>query len=409
MIYLDHSATTPVSSKVLKAMEPYFSDIFGNPSSIHSAGQKAVAGVDAARSQAARFLNCHDDEVVFTSGATESNNLALRGTVRAALKGGVKKPHVIVSAVEHDAVLEPAAALKEEGVEVTILSVDKTGRVDVEEVAKAIKDNTVLVSIMYVNSEVGIAQPIREIGKAIKKVNDGRMSAWQKEGAAKKIPKPRPVLFHTDAVQAANYFDCDVTKLHVDLLSLTGHKIYGPKGVGLLYIKSGSAISPIVLGGHHERNYRSGTLNVPGIVGLGKSLSLITPESREKDNKKIAALRDMLVDGLVKKIPDVILNTDRDNSSPSHAHFTIVGAEGESMLISLDFEGIAVSTGSACASKSLKGSHVLEAMGIEEEYSNYALRFTLGKDNTKEDIKKVLAVLPPIVEKLRKMNPVYKK
>jgi cysteine desulfurase len=409
MIYLDHSATTPVDPKVLKAMEPYFSDIFGNPSSIHSAGQKAVAGVDAARSQAARFLNCHDDEVVFTSGATESNNLALRGAVKAARKAGVAKPHIIVSSVEHDAVLEPAADLKEDGVEVTIVPVDKVGRVDVEEVRKAIKENTVLISIMYVNSEVGIIQPIREIGKAVKKFNEGRMNSWQREGSAKKLPKPRAVLFHTDAVQAANFLDCDVSKLHIDLLSLSGHKVYGPKGVGLLYVKKGSAISPIVMGGHHERNYRSGTLNVPGIVGLGKALSLITPEAREKNNKKIAALRDALVEGLMKRVEGIVLNTERANATPSHAHFSMIGAEGESILISLDFEGIAVSTGSACASNSLKGSHVLEAMGIEEEYSNYALRFTLGRGNTKEDVKKVLEVLPPIVEKLRKMNPVYKK
>ena len=409
MAYFDHSATTPVDKKVMKAMEPYFSDIFGNPSSIHSAGQKAAAGVDAARSLAARFLNCHDDEVVFTSGATESNNLALRGAVKAARKAGLAKPHIIVSAVEHDAVLEPAADLKEDGVEVTVVGVDKTGRVAVESVVAAIKENTVLVSIMYVNSEVGIVQPIREIGKAIKKVNEGRMNAWQREGSAKKMPKPRAVLFHTDAVQAANYFDCDAAKLHVDMLSLSGHKVYGPKGVGLLYIKKGSAVSPIVMGGHHERNYRSGTLNVAGIVGLGAALSLITPESRERNNKKVAALRDSLVKGLVDRIPNIVLNTDRANSTPSHAHFSMIGAEGESILISLDFEGIAVSTGSACASNSLKGSHVLEAMGIEEEYSNYALRFTLGKNNTKEDVKKVLAVLPPIVEKLRKMNPVYGK
>jgi cysteine desulfurase len=408
MTYLDHSATTPVDSKVLKAMEPYFSDIFGNPSSIHSAGQKAAAGVDAARSLAARFLNCHDDEVVFTSGATESNNLALRGAVKAALKAGVSKPHLIISAVEHDAILEPAADLKEEGVEVTIVPVDKTGRVDVESIKGAIKENTVLVSIMYVNSEVGIVQPIREIGKMIKKINEARMNSWQREGSAKKLPKPRTVLFHSDAVQAANYFDCDVSRLYVDLLSLSGHKVYGPKGTGLLYIKKGSAVSPIVMGGHHERNYRSGTLNVAGIVGLGAALSLITPEAREKNNKKIAALRDLLVEGLIKKIPNIVLNTNRDNATSSHAHFSMVGAEGESILISLDFEGIAVSTGSACASNSLKGSHVLEAMGIEEEYSNYALRFTLGKNNSKEDIKKVLNVLPPIIAKLRKMNPVYK-
>lgn len=409
MIYFDHSATTPVDKKVFKAMEPYFIDDFGNPSSIHSYGQKAVAGVDKARSQAAEFLNCEDEEIVFTSGATESNNLALRGVVKAAKKAGLSNPHIITSAVEHDAVLEPCADLKAEGAEITILPVDKSGKVDPVEVEKAIKENTVLVSIMYVNSEVGIIQPIREIGKVIKKINEGRLSSWQKEGAAKKLPKPRTVLFHTDAVQAANFLDCDVKKIFVDLLSLSSHKVYGPKGAGLLFIKKGTAISPIVLGGHHERNYRSGTLNVPGIVGLGQALSLITPEAREKNNKKIGALRDLLIEGVLKNIPDVVLNTSLFSSTPSHAHFTFTGAEGESILISLDFEGIAVSTGSACASNSLKGSHVLAAMGVCEESSNYAVRFTLGKNNTKEEIKKLLQILPPIIEKLRKMNPVYGK
>lgn len=409
MIYLDHSATTPVDKKVLKAMEPYFSDVFGNPSSLHAYGQKAVAGVDRSRQQCADFLNCEDEEIIFTSGATESNNLALRGVVKAAKKSGLSNPHIITSAVEHDAILEPCADLKEEGVQITILPVDKTGKVDPAAVAAAIKEETVLVSVMSVNSEVGVIQPIREIGKAIKKINEGRLNSWQKEGSAKKLPKPRTVYFHTDAVQAANFLDCDVKKLFVDLLSISAHKVYGPKGVGLLFIKKGTAIKPVVMGGHQERNFRSGTLNVSGIVGLGEALSLITSETREKNNKKIAALRDALVGGLMKMIDGLVLNTDRANATPSHAHFSMVGAEGESILISLDFEGIAVSTGSACASNSLKGSHVLAAMGIEEEYSNYALRFTLGKDNTKDDIKKVLAVLPPIVEKLRKMNPVYKK
>ena len=408
MIYFDHSATTPADKKVIKAMAPYWRKIFGNPSSIHAYGQEAVLGVDRARSAAAKFLGCGSEEIIFTSGATEANNLALRGIIKA-IKSEVAKPHIITSRIEHDAVLEPCRDLEKEGAEVTYLPVDEKGMVDPEEVKKAIKENTVLVSIMYVNSELGAQEPIREIGKIIDKINEGRLSEWQKIGAAKKLPQPRPIYFHTDATQAVNFFDGNVDRLHVDLLSLSGHKIYGPKGIGLLFIRKGVKIAPIQLGGHHERNLRSGTLNVTGIVGLGQALSLITPAEREKNNKKIAVLRDRLVEGVMKSIPDVILNTARENSTPAHAHFTFRGAEGESILISLDFEGIAVSTGSACASNSLKHSYVLEAIGISEEDANYSIRFTLGKDNTKEEIDRVIKVLPPIVEKLRKMNPIYGK
>jgi cysteine desulfurase len=408
MIYLDHSATTPVDKKVLKAMEPYWRSHYGNPSSIHTFGQEAVFGVDRARTQAAEFFSCESEEIVFTSGATEANNLALRGIVKA-LKKEVPHPHIITSKIEHDAIIEPCRDLEDEGVEVTYLPVDKKGLVNLSDVQNAIKENTVLVSVMYVNSEVGIREPIREIGKLIEKINESKMNEWQRVGAAQKLPKPRPIYFHTDATQAVNFFDCHVKKLHIDLLSMSAHKIYGPKGVGLLYIKKGTGIAPIQLGGHHERNIRSGTLNVTGIVGLGEALSIITETEREKNNKKVATLRDRLVDGLKKNIPDIVLNTDRENSTPAHAHFTFRGAEGESILISLDFAGIAVSTGSACASNSLKSSEVLEAMGVCEEDSNYSIRFTLGKDNTREEIDKVIKVLPPIVENLRKMNPVYKK
>jgi cysteine desulfurase len=408
MIYFDHSATTPADKKVLKAMKPYWRENFGNPSSIHTFGQRAIFGVDRARTQAAEFLDRGSEEIVFTSGATEANNLALRGVIKAA-KNEVPHPHIITSQIEHDAILEPCRDLENEGVEVTYLPVDKRGLVDPEEVKKAIKDNTVLVSIMYVNSEIGVCEPIREIGKVIDKINDQRLSEWQNIGAAKKLPKPRTVYFHTDATQAVNFFDCNINRLHVDLLSLSGHKIYGPKGVGLLFVRKGVPIAPIQLGGHHERNIRSGTLNVTGIVGLGEALAQITESERLKNNKKIAALRDRLVEGVMKNIPDAILNTDRENSTPAHAHFSFLGAEGESTLISLDFEGIAVSTGSACASNSLKHSYVLEAIGISEENTNYSIRFTLGKDNTREEVDKLIKVLPPIIEKLRKMNPVYRK
>jgi len=424
-IYFDHSATTPVDKKVLKEMMPYFGEKFGNPSSLHGFGQEAMAGVDKAREQVAKFLNCEPGEVVFTSGATESDNLALFGLVKALKNQGVKNPHVITTLIEHDAVLTPCLEMEKNGVEITFLPVKSNGVVDLEKFKKAIKDNTVLVSIMYVNSEVGSIQPIREIGKIIEKINEKKLNSWKNARTKDRGEKPRPIYFHTDATQALNFLNCDTKYLHVDLLSLSGHKIYGPKGVGALFIKKDVPIRAIQLGGHHEKNLRSGTLNVPGIVGLGEAVSLLNTKTRkhentetqkhknmkiwEETNRKIARLRDMLVDGIKKNIPDVILNTDRENATPAHAHFSFLGVEGESILIALDLEGIAVSTGSACASGSLKPSHVLTAMGIKKEVAHNSIRFSLGKDNTEAEIKRVIKILPPIVKKLRGMNPDYAK
>lgn len=408
-IYLDHSATTPIDQRVLEKMKPYFGEIFGNASSIHSFGQEALAGVDEARNQVARFLNCDISEVVFTSGATESDNLAIKGVIKALKEKGVKNPHVVTSVVEHDAVLEPCMELEKEGVEVTYLPVKSNGVVDVDVLKESIKENTVLVSVMFVNSEVGAVQPIREIGKTIKKINEKRLNDWKKMRTSQRGEKPQPIYFHTDATQAANFYSLDVKWNYIDLLSMSGHKIYGPKGMGVLYKNTKVPLVSLQRGGHHENNLRSGTLNVPGIVGFGKAVSILDEATQKKNNKKIADLRDMLVDGIKNKIPDVILNTDRKNSSPSHAHFTFLGVEGESALISLDLEGIAVSTGSACASGSLKASHVLIAMGIKKEIAHNSIRFTLGKNNTKEEIGKVIKVLPSIIERLRKINPLYKK
>lgn len=410
-IYLDHSATTPMDKKVLAAMLPYFKNKFGNPSSIHSFGQEALAGVDKARERLAEFLNCGPDEIIFTSGATESDNLAIRGVIKALRAQGVKNPHIITSLVEHDAVLEPCLELEKEGIEVTFLPVKPNGAVDIEKFKKAVKDNTVLVSVMYVNSEAGSIQPIKEIGKIIKKINESNLKEWGKKETslrdrpADRAGKPRPIYFHTDAVQAVNFLNCDTKHLHVDLLSLSGHKIYGPKGVGALYVKSGTPIKATQLGGHHERNLRSGTLNAPGIVGLGEAIKQLDKKTVEKNNIKIAGLRNMLVDGIIKNVPKVILNTDRENATPAHAHFSFLGAEGESILISLDLAGIAVSTGSACASGSLKASHVLLAMGIPKEIAHNSIRFTLGKHTTEAEIKKAIKILPPIVERLRRMSP----
>ena len=445
-IYFDHSATTPVDKRVLEEMMPYFREKYGNPSSIHSFGQEALSGVDKARSRLAEFLNSKTEEIVFTSGATESNNLVLKGVIKtltpepekkvgsgecmditredvkkAKEKGGSWKDwfkkeeaekakfHIITTSIEHKSVLEPCAELEKQGVEVTYLPVDKEGFVSAEDLEKAIQPNTVLVSTMYVNSEIGSIQPVREIGKVIKKVNENKYKDWQKQGARRKEPKPQPVYFHIDATQAVNFLNCDVDYLHVDFLSLSGHKIYGPKGVGALYVRKGSRIKGVQVGGGQEGKIRSGTLNTPGIVGLGKAISLISKEKQEANNKRIAALRDKLVKGVKEKIKDVVLTTNRDKSTPSHAHFLFKGVEGEALLMSLDLEGIAISTGSACASKDLHSSHVLKAMGVSAEDSNNAARFTLGKHTTEEDIDKVLEKLPPIIERIRKMNPIYNK
>ena len=405
--YFDHSATTPMDKKVLSAITPYFIEKFGNPSSIHSFGQTAMAGVDKAREQVAEFLNCEPGEIIFTSGATESDNLALRGVIGALKRQGVKKPHIITSLIEHDAVLQPCLEMEKEGVEITFLPVKSNGVVDLEKFKKAIKDNTVLVSVMYVNSEVGSVQPIREIGKIIEKINKNKLNEWKKGRTKDRGEKPRPIYFHTDATQALNFLPCNTKYLHVDLLSLSGHKIYGPKGVGALFVKNGTPIKAIQLGGHHEKNLRSGTLNVPGIVGLGAAISLLGEKTVKNNNAKIAKLRDMLVNGIKKNIPDVILNTDRENSTPAHAHFSFLSVEGESILIALDLEGMAVSTGSACASGSLKASHVLLAMGIKKEIAHNSIRFSLGKNNTEAEIKRVIKILPPIIKKLRGMNPDY--
>ncbi|MEK7557646.1 MAG: cysteine desulfurase family protein [Patescibacteria group bacterium] len=405
-IYLDHSATTPVDKGVLKAMLPYFSDSFGNPSSVHSFGQEAIMGVDIAREKVAEFLDCLVSEIVFTSGATEADNLAIFGVIKALKrKNSNDKFHIITSSIEHSAVLELFKVLQGQGIEVTFLPVKSNGIIDIEDFKQAIKDNTIFVSIMYVNSEVGSIQPIHEVGKWIQKINKLKLKKWQEADPKTRGDKPLVIYFHTDATQAVNFLNCSTKHLHVDLLSLSSHKIYGPKGVGALFVKTGTPIDAIQLGGHHENNRRSGTLNVSGIVGMGEAIKLLDKKTIEKNNKKIAKLRQSLIAGIIKNIPDVILNTDLNQSVPSHAHFSFLGAEGEAILISLDLAGIAVSTGSACASNSLQASSVLLAMGINEEVAHSSIRFTLGKNTTLIEIKKVIEILPKIIKRLRQMAP----
>ncbi|HPD07728.1 cysteine desulfurase [Patescibacteria group bacterium] len=402
-VYLDYSATTPVDPQVYKAMRPYFSQIFGNPASLHSYGQAARVAVDQARQKVADFLGAQPQEIIFTSGATESDNLAIMGVIAGFKANNPQlKPHIIISSIEHDAVRQPGRQLEQLGVEVSWLPVNSQGIVEVNSLEKLIKPNTILVSVIYVNSETGARQPLREIGSLLEKINKTREAPGQQAGAhsTKRLPH---IYFHTDATQAINYFNCQVDYLHCDLLSFSGHKIYGPKGIGVLYVRSRTPLQPIQLGGHQENNRRSGTLNVPGIVGLAKALELVAKQ-QEEEVRRIGDLRQHLVDGIMRNIPDVVLNTELSQASPSHAHISIMRAEGESVLLALDLAGIAVSTGSACASSSLEASSTLLAMGISPEVSHYSLRFTLGRWTTLAEIDYVLEQLPPIVERLRHLS-----
>lgn len=387
-IYLDHAATTPTHPEVLAEMRPYFSERFGNPSSIHSFGQEARAAVEKAREQVAGLIGGSVQEIVFTSGGTESDNFALHGALIANMSKG---DHIITSAIEHHAVLETCKFLEKHGAQVTYLPVDKYGLVDPQDVGKAITDKTILVSVMHANNEIGTIEPIEEISKIL---NDRR--GTKDEG--------RKIYFHTDAVQTVGGIPVDVNKLGVDLLSISSHKLYGPKGVGALYIKKGTRIAPFLRGGGQERNRRATTENVPGIVGFGKACELARLELDARI-KHLLPLRDKLLKGIMARIPDVLLNGHPDKRLPKNVDVTVKYVEGESMLLNLDMAGIAVSTGSACSSGSLEPSHVLIATGISPELAHGSVRFTLGRSTTEADIDYVLEVFPKIVEKLRKMSP----
>ncbi|MFC1598780.1 cysteine desulfurase family protein [Patescibacteria group bacterium] len=401
-IYLDHSATTPLDPKVREKIHPYMVEFFGNASSNHSFGQEAMKAVDWAREELSKLFGCKFKEVIFTSGATEANNIVIQGIVKAFKENQDKKYHIITSKIEHPAILEPCQELAKQGlIDVTYIGVDKNGLVSVEEIKKAIKENTILVSVMYVNNEIGTIQPIREIGKMIEKVNKQRTKDKDKPNAFDKI------YFHTDAVQAANYCKMNAPYLHTDLITISGHKIYGPKGVGALYVREKTPLKSINWGGHQEYNMRPGTYNVAGIVGLGAAVELITDyDENDKINQQIKKLRDKLIKGLEDKISDIQVNGDMTNRVPANANISFKNAEGESMLLMLDLEGIAISTGSACASGSLEPSHVLRSMGIPAETCHAAIRFTLGKGTTAKEIDHVIKVLPAIVERLRKMSPI---
>ncbi|MEN9558373.1 MAG: hypothetical protein RL141_742 [Candidatus Parcubacteria bacterium] len=387
-IYLDHAAATPLDPRVLSVMQPYFTEMAGNPGSFHTPGLRAKEAVTAARQTIAGILNVREDEIIFTSGGTESDNLALTGTVRAHAKAG---KHVITSSVEHPAVLEVLQFLAKRGeVDLTIVPVDEYGTVNPSDVAKALRADTVLVSIMYANNEIGTIQPIADIGRAILK--------WRKEQSSV-YP-----YFHTDACQATGVLDLDVEKLHVDLLTLNASKIYGPKGIGALYVRRALKIEALIRGGGQEKNLRSGTENVPGIVGLAEALRLVQLE-KEVENARLTRLRDRLAEGLLT-IPKTRLNGHPTDRLPNSVNVSFLDIEGEAAVLYLDAEGIYVSTGSACASLSLDPSHVILATGLSYEGAHGSMRFTLGHSTTMEDVERVISVMPGIVEKLRVMSPV---
>ncbi len=382
-IYLDYAATTPTHPEVVKAMLPYFTEVFGNPSSIHSCGQEARRAIEAARAKIAGLIGARDEEIVFTSGGTEDNNLALKGVAWANEKKG---NHIITSSVEHHAVIETCKFLEKRGFRVTYLPVDKYGLVNPDDVREAINDKTVLISVMHANNEVGTIEPIAEIGK---------------------IAKEAGVYFHTDAVQTVGHIPVNVNELGVDLLSMSAHKLYGPKGVGALYVRKGTRLLPLMHGGGQERGQRSSTENIPGIVGLGRAIELAQQEMNE-EAERLTHLRGQLIQGLLGKIENTYLNGHPKTRLPNNVNVSVGYVEGESMVLNLDLEGICVSTGSACSSSSLEPSHVLLAMGLSHEQAHGSLRLSLGKWTTDEHVYRVLEVLPRVVTKLRAMSPLYK-
>ncbi len=385
-IYLDNSATTRVADEVVQAMLPYFTAAFGNASSTHRWGQQAKQAVETARQQVAQLINAQPSEITFLSGGTEADNLAIKGSAAAHAAAG---KHIITSQIEHPAVLASCAELETQGWSVTRLPVYREGIVRLSDVKAALRDDTVLVTLMHSNNEIGTLQPIADIATLVK----ARRAAGQ-----------RHLYLHTDAVQSIGKTPVDVQALGVDLLALTAHKFHGPKGIGVLYVRKGVRLTAQMHGGHHERDRRAGTESVPLIVGLGQAAELARLHLAER-MEQLRGLRDYLEAGLLEKIPDIVRNGDAERRLPHIANFNFDFVEGEGLQISLDLKGIAVSTGSACASGSVEPSHVLVALGLNQDNGRGALRFSLGKDNTKEEVDYVLETLPPLVEKLRKLSP----
>jgi cysteine desulfurase len=380
MIYLDYNATAPCDPQVIEAMLPFFHEKFGNPSSLHSLGQEAKKAIEESRKEIAQLLGAHEDEIFFVSGGTEANNLAIKGVVSAYEKKG---KHLITSVIEHHAILNVFKTLEKEGFTVTYLPVNREGFVDPDDFRKAITPQTILASVMHANNETGVIQPIEELGR---------------------MARERGVIFHTDAVQTVGKLPIDLERLPVDLLSASAHKFYGPKGTGFLYVRRGIRFIPQILGGPHERGKRAGTENVPLIVGMAKALE-ITLKEQPEENQRIQALRDFLEKGILERVPEVVVVGAQAPRLPNTSMMLVKYVEGESMLLNLDFAGICVSSGSACTSGSLEPSHVLLACGYPHEIAHGSVRWSLGKWNTLEEMKEVLAVFPDVVEKLRRISP----
>ncbi len=379
-VYLDYNATTPVDPEVVKAMLPYLEEYFHNPSSLYSGSSKVRADLETSRKKVAELINADPEEIVFTSGGSEADNLAIKG-VAFQLSG----KHIITSSIEHHAVLHACKFLEKLGYEITYLPVDRHGVVDPDDLKKAIREDTILVSIMLANNEIGTIEPVKELSK---------------------VAHEHGVLFHTDAVQAVGKIPVDVKDLDVDLLSMSAHKFYGPKGVGALYIRKGVKLSPLIHGGSQERNRRAGTENVAGIVGMGKAAEIAQKDMYEEE-RKVKPLRDRLQSELIARIPEIIVNGHPENRLYNTLNICVKYIEGESMLALLDSYGISASSGSACTSSSLEPSHVLLAIGIPHEIAHGSLRFSLGRYNSSRDVETVLEVLPVVVEKLRKLSPYW--
>jgi cysteine desulfurase len=379
-IYLDYAATTPIRPEVWSAMEPYLKEIYGNPSSLHSFGRESRTAIESAREKVAKAISAKPEEIIFTSGGTESNNMVLKGVAFALQDKG---KHIITTPIEHHAVLEPLHFLEKLGFEITYLPVDKYGLVDPDDLKKAIRKDTILISIMHANNEIGTIEPIKELTQ---------------------IAKERDVYFHTDAVQTVGHIPVNVNDLGVDFLSISAHKFYGPKGIGALYIRKGTKVYPLLHGGEQEGRRRAGTENLAGIVGMGKAIELAVSEIDIEMNRLIE-LRDFFISEVERRIPDAYLNGHREKRLPNNINFSFAYVEGEALLLNLDMEGIGVSTGSACSSSSLEPSHVLSAIGVPVELVHGSLRFTLGLWTTKEDLEYTLDVLEKIVEKLREVSP----
>ena len=383
-IYLDNAATTKLDDEVLQEMMPYLRENYGNASSIYKLGRESRKAVENARERIAKILNCKPTEIYFTAGGSESDNTAIKGIAKANKEKG---NHIITSKIEHPAVLETCKQLEKEGFEITYVSVDENGIVNLDELKKSIKPTTILITIMFANNEIGTIQPIEEIGK---------------------IAKENNIYFHTDAVQAVGNIEIDVEKLNIDSLSLSGHKFYGPKGIGALYVRTGIKFEKFISGGHQERNKRAGTENVAGIVGMGKAIELAY-SNLDEHNKKIKELRDYYVEQVKEKIPYIKINGDIEKRLPGNSNISFSFIEGESLLLNLDLKGICASSGSACTSGSLDPSHVLLAIGLPHEIAHGSLRISIGKYNTKEEIDYLIESLVEIVNRLREMSPLWEK